>query len=414
MTQNGALGGESRIDIVVAGAGYVGLATAVAIAQAQPGLTVRIIDAAPEGAWQKDQRASAIAAAACRMLERLGCWSDIAPHAQAITEMIVTDSKTADPVRPVLLTFSGEVEAGEPFAHMVPNKELNAALRAKAEALGIKLTEGVSVTDFVTEPTFTRLTLSHGETVEASLLIAADGVKSRLREKAGIRTVHWDYGQSGIVCTVAHERPHHGRAVEHFLPAGPFAILPLTGNRSSIVWTEKTTEADRLVGADPLIFESELELRFGLELGEIRAEGKPRAFPLSLTLARDFVRPRFALVGDAAHGIHPIAGQGLNLGFKDAAALAETVVEAARLGQDVGALDILENYQRWRRFDTLRMGATTDVLNRLFSNESTLLRSIRDIGLGLVERMPPLKSYFIDQAASQERNEPRLLQGEAI
>lgn len=414
MSESDTLKNTTRADIVIAGAGYVGLATAVSIAQAQPSLSIRIVDAAPQGVWQKDERASAIAAAACRMLEQLGCWDDIAPHAQAITEMIVTDSKTADPVRPVLLTFSGEVAAGEPFAHMVPNKQLNAALRAKAQTLGIVLTENVSVIDFSAGPNSTRLNLSNGEAVDASLLIAADGVKSRLRDKAGIRTVHWDYGQSGIVCTVKHERPHHGRAVEHFLPSGPFAILPLTGNRSSIVWTEKTAEAERLVNADPLIFESELELRFGLELGEIRAENKPRAFPLSLTLARDFVRPRFALVGDAAHGIHPIAGQGLNLGFKDAAALAETVAEAARMGQDIGALDILENYQRWRRFDTLRMGATTDVLNRLFSNESSGLRSIRDIGLGLVERMPALKSYFIGQAASQQVNEPRLLQGKPI
>ena len=211
---------------------------------------------------------------------------------------------------------------------------------------------------------------------------------------AGIKTVTWEYGQSGIVCTVAHERPHDGRAEEHFLPAGPFAILPLTGNRSSIVWTERTADAEKLVAGDELVFEVELEQRFGLKLGEIRVEGKPRAWPLGLTLARDFVAPRFALAGDAAHGIHPIAGQGLNLGFKDAAALAETVVEADRLGQDIGALDVLERYQRWRRFDTVQMGITTDVLNRLFSNDFGPLRALRDIGLGLVDRMPRLKEFL--------------------
>ena len=236
---------------------------------------------------------------------------------------------------------------------------------------------------------------------------------------AGIRTVHWDYGQSGIVCTVRHERPHNGRAEEHFLPAGPFATLPLApdengNNRSSIVWTERTEDADRLVADDLIVFEHELEQRFGLELGEIHVEGKPRAWPLGLTLARDFVKDRFALVGDAAHGIHPIAGQGLNLGFKDAAALAETIVEADRLGQDIGALDVLQRYERWRRFDTVQMGVTTDVLNRLFSNDIAPVRAVRDIGLGLVERMPRLKEFFIRQASGLSPAAPRLLRGEAI
>ena len=231
---------------------------------------------------------------------------------------------------------------------------------------------------------------------------------------AGIKTVSWEYGQSGIVCTVAHERPHNGRAEEHFLPAGPFAILPLPGNRSSIVWTERTADAERLVAGDPFLLEAELEQRFGLKLGEITVEDKARAWPLGLTLARAFVAPRFALAGDAAHGIHPIAGQGLNLGFKDAAALAETIVEADRLGQDIGALDVLQGYERWRRFDTLQMGVTTDVLNRLFSNDIAPIRTIRDIGLGLVDRMPRLKQFFIRQASGLAGETPRLLRGEAI
>jgi 2-octaprenyl-6-methoxyphenol hydroxylase len=231
---------------------------------------------------------------------------------------------------------------------------------------------------------------------------------------AGIRTLQWDYGQSGIVCTVAHERPHGGRAEEHFLPSGPFATLPLTGNRSSIVWTEKTGDAERLVADEPLVFETELERRFGLQLGELRVEGKPHAWPLGLTLARDFVKPRFALAGDAAHGIHPIAGQGLNLGFRDVAALAETIVEAHRLGLDPGSLAVLQRYERWRRFDTLEMGATTDVLNRLFSNDNPALRILRDVGLGLVDRLPALKRMFIREAAGAGGDLPRLLRGEGI
>lgn len=402
------------VDILIAGAGYVGLATAVSICRAQPGLKVALVDAAPEGVWQRDGRASAIAAAACRMLQRLDCWKEIEPEAQPITEMIITNSRTSDPVRPAFLTFGGEAEEGEPFAHMVMNRVLNGALRTRAAECGIEIIEGVAVEGFADLGGHVEARLADGSTCTARLLIAADGVRSRLRDMAGIKTVHWDYGQSGIVCTVAHERPHNGRAEEHFLPAGPFATLPLKGNRSSIVWTERTADAERLVKEDDLIFEQELELRFGLKLGEIRVDGPRRAWPLGLTLARDFVKPRFALAGDAAHGIHPIAGQGLNLGFRDAAALAEVLVEADRLGEDIGALNVLQRYERWRRFDTVQMGVTTDVLNRLFSNDITPVRALRDFGLGLVERMPAMKRYFIKQASGLTAGTPRLLRGEAI
>lgn len=406
-----------RIDILVAGAGYVGLSVAVAIKDAAPSLSILVVDAAPEGVWRRDQRASAIAAAASRMLLRLGVWPSIEPEAQPIEEMIVTDSKTSDVVRPVFLTFGGGGgRAGsEPFAHMVANTVLNGALRERAEALGIEVRPSTAVTAIDELPGAMRVRLGGGDTVEARLLVACDGVKSAIRQMAGIRTVHKDYGQMGIVATVAHERPHGGRAEEHFLPGGPFAILPLKGNRSSLVWTEPKREADRLMAADEMLFELELEQRFGHKLGTLTLEGGRRAFPLGLTIARDFVKPRLALAGDAAHGIHPIAGQGLNLGFKDAAALAETVVEAARLGQDIGALDVLQTYQRWRRFDTVQMGVTTDVLNRLFSNDNALLRGVRSFGLSLVDRMPPVKDMFIAQAAGTARGpQPRLLAGEAI
>jgi len=407
------------LDVLVAGAGYVGLAAAVSLKQARPSLAVAVVDAAPAGAWQRDGRCSAIAAAASRMLDRLGVWAELAPTAQAITDMVITDSRAADPVRPTFLTFDGEVAPGEAFAHMVANRDLNGALRRQAQMLGIDLIEGVAVQGFDTGTGGVTVHLADGATLKARLLVAADGVKSRLRDMAGIKTVRWDYGQSGIVCTVGHERPHNGRAEEHFLPAGPFATLPLKtdengANRSSIVWVERTADAEALVAGDDLVFEMELERRFGLKLGEIRVLDKPRAWPLGLTLARAFVAPRLALAGDAAHGIHPIAGQGLNLGFKDVAALAEVVVEADRLGQDVGALDVLERYQQWRRFDTLSMGVTTDVLNRLFSNDIGPLRAARDLGLGLVERMPRLKGFFIRQASGLSGDTPRLLRGEAI
>ena len=409
---------KPRIDVLVAGAGYVGLSVAVAIKDAAPDLAIRVVDAAPDGVWRRDGRASAIAAAASRMLERLGVWSAIQPEAQPINEMIVTDSRTSDAVRPVFLTFGGALEGrggSEPFAHMVANTVLNGALRERAEALGIEIRSGTAVTAIDEVPGAMRVSLAGGEAIEARLLVACDGVKSAIREMAGIRTVHKDYGQMGIVATVAHERPHEGRAEEHFLPGGPFAILPLKGNRSSLVWTEPSREADRLMAADEMLFELELEQRFGHKLGTLTLEGGRRAFPLGLTIARDFVKPRLALAGDAAHGIHPIAGQGLNFGFKDAAALAETVVEAARLGQDIGALDVLQTYQRWRRFDTVQMGVTTDLLNRLFSNDNAFLRGVRSFGLSVVDRLPPVKDMFIAQAAGTVRGaQPRLLAGEAI
>ncbi|WP_062228309.1 ubiquinone biosynthesis hydroxylase [Aureimonas frigidaquae] len=404
-----------RFDIVIAGGNHVGLSTALSIRSFAPHLSVLVVDAAPEHAGIGEGRASAVAAAAVRMLDRLGVWQDMAGEAQPINEMIVTDSRLSDTVRPTFLTFDGAIAEGEPFAYMVPNPVMTAPLRAKAAELGIDVRFGTAVTAMSASNGHRRLTLSDGRFVDARLVVAADGARSRLRDMAGIGTVYNDYKQSGIVVTVAHERPHDGRAEEHFLPSGPFAILPLKGNRSSLVWTEPTREAERLVTAHPLVFETELERRFGLKLGALTVEGKPRAYPLGLRLVRAFVAPRFALVGDAAHGLHPIAGQGLNYGYKDVAALAETVVEADRLGLDIGALDVLQRYERWRRFDTLRMGMTTDVLNRLFSNDNPILRQVRSLGLSLVDRVPRLKDYFIGQAAGlSDEDSPRLLRGEAI
>lgn len=403
------------IDMLVVGGGYVGLSVAASVKQAAAHLSIEVLEAAPEEAWKKDNRASAIIAAASRLLTVLGAWPMILPEAEPIRRMVVTDSRPGDPVRPVFLTFDGDVEEGQPFAHMVPNTAMVGALRSVCERLSVPIRHQTTVTAFANEGAFLRVTLPGGEEIRTRLLVACDGVRSTLRDMAGIKTVHWDYGQSGIVTTVEHERPHNGTAEEHFLPAGPFATLPLTGNRSSLVWTERTEDANRLVAGDDLIFEDELERRFGHKLGKLKVVGGKRAFPLGLRLARAFVAPRFALAGDAAHGIHPISGQGLNLGFKDVAALAETIVEADRLGLDIGSLNTLERYQSWRRFDTFRMGVTTDVLNRLFSNDIAPIRIARDFGLGLVERLPKLKSYFIGEAAGLAvPSNPRLLNGQEI
>ncbi|MCG5481293.1 MAG: ubiquinone biosynthesis hydroxylase [Ensifer alkalisoli] len=403
------------IDVLIAGGGYVGLSLAVSLKKSARHLDVLVADGAPEGAWEKDERASAVALAAERMLDILGVWSAIAPEAEPILKMVITDSKAADPVRPVFLTFEGDGGEGRPFAHMVPNTALVGALRDACADLGVSIRQSTMVESFQSSDHAVAVTLGGGEELEARLLVACDGVRSKLREAAGIKVVEFDYGQSGIVTTVEHERPHNGTAEEHFLPAGPFATLPLKNNRSSLVWTERTFDAERLVKGDDFLFQEELERRFGHKLGHLKVVGGRRAFPLGLTLAREFVAPRLALAGDAAHGIHPISGQGLNLGFKDVAALAETIVEADRLGLDIGSLAVLERYQTWRRFDTFRMGVTTDVLNRLFSNDIIPVRIARDVGLSLVDRLPPLKNFFIRQAAGTAgRSDPRLLAGEPI
>ena len=405
---------EKNYDILVAGGGYVGLSCAVAIKHSAPHLKVLVVDPAEDTMIDQDERSSAIAADASRMLTSLGVWQALVEKAQPITDMIVTDSKVSDITRPVFLTFANEREGDEPFAHMLANRELIKALRAKAETLGVERLQKASVDSFDEQASGMNVLLSSGQAIETRLLVACDGVRSRLREQSGIKTVYWPYDQKGIVCTVEHERPHHGRAEEHFLPSGPFAILPLKGNRSSLVWTEPTQNADALISSDDMVFEAELEQRFGRKLGSIKVVSKVQAFPLGLRLAREYVRNRFVLAGDAAHGVHPIAGQGLNLGFKDAAALAQTIVEADRLGQDFSTLDVLERYQSWRRFDSVQMGITTDLLNRLFSNDSSILRGARTFGLGVVDRLPGLKNWFIDRAAGENKSAPRLLRGEAI
>jgi 2-octaprenyl-6-methoxyphenol hydroxylase len=414
MSMNKARSSRQRTEVAVGGAGFAGLALAIALRQAlgDP-FAVTVIDPTLAHAQSKDPRASAIAAAARWLFEAIDVWDAVAPKAQPILDMVVTDSKLDDAVRPTFLTFGGDVEEGEPFAHMVENRHLVDALATKARDLGVDLRAG-AVAGFENAGNGVDVSLADGEVISARLLVGADGAHSLIRERAGIANHGWSYDQSAIVTTVAHEREHNGRADEHFLPAGPFAILPLTGKRCSIVWTENTREAQRIVALPDDEFHKELEKRFGLQLGELKVIGPRRAFPLGLFTARTFIGERLALIGDAAHIIHPIAGQGLNMGLRDVAALAEAIADAARLGLDPGGPDVLERYQRWRRFDTMTMGIATDGLNRLFSNHSDVLRLARDIGLGLVERMPALKRMFIREAAGFTGDVPKLLKGEAL
>ncbi|HEY5795462.1 MAG TPA: ubiquinone biosynthesis hydroxylase [Bosea sp. (in: a-proteobacteria)] len=410
---------DTREAIVIAGGGIAGLSLALALKQSLgSAYAIVVADPALAKTSRPDNRAYAVAAAARAMLGALGIWDAIAATAQPMTEMIVSDSRSGDVVRPVFLTFDGEVEPGQPFAYMVGSAALTAALTEACRAAGVVLrAEGVA--SFDSSEAGVAVSLSGGAELPARLLVAADGARSKLREQAGIGWVGWDYGQSGLVATIGHERPHGGRAVEHFLPSGPFAILPLTdggwlGHRSSIVWTERAENLPALLSLDDQDMLAEIERRFGLELGEISLESPVSAHPLGFGVARRFVGERLALLGDAAHLIHPIAGQGLNLGLKDVAALAEAIVDAARLGLDPGTADVLEGYERARRFDTIAMGAVTDGLNRLFSNDATPLRLARDLGLGLVDRLPELKRFFIREAAGVAGEPPRLMRGEAL
>jgi 2-octaprenyl-6-methoxyphenol hydroxylase len=402
-----------QVDVLIAGAGFAGLSLAIALRQGL-GAAFSVVVADPALACVAvDARASAIAAAARRLFEAIEVWDRVAELSEPILDMAVTDSELDDVVRPVFLTFGGEVAPGEPFAHMIENGPLVAALVDKARAEGVNLLS-VSVANFARARDEMLVQLADGSRIATRLLVAADGARSHVRELAGIQCYGWSYGQSAIVTTVAHERDHHGRAEEHFLPSGPFAILPLRNRRCSIVWTERATEAERIMTLDDAAFHAELEKRFGLRLGEITVAGPRRAYPLGFSVARAFIADRLALVGDAAHMIHPIAGQGLNMGLRDVAALAEAIVDAARLGLDPAGPDVLERYQRWRRFDTMTMGIATDGLNRLFSNHSDALRLVRDIGLGLVDRLPALKHVFIREAAGLVGDVPKLLKGEAL
>ncbi|MHB1102544.1 MAG: FAD-dependent monooxygenase [Devosia sp.] len=403
---------EELYDVAIVGGGPVGLTLALALVRSIEEVRVAILDRR-DFAVPRDQRASAIAAGVKRVFQSLGLWEALAPAASPILGMKITDSGTGDISRPLFLKFEGDVAPGEPFAHMLPNTATIGALLA---ALKGKLTfiAPVEIIGYSTDAALARLSLADGRMIAAPLVVASDGGNSALRGMAGISVIAHDYEQSGIVTTIAHELDHEGTAYEHFRPAGPFASLPLQGRRSSLVWTEGREEAARIRQLPLEEVATRIEAVMGSRLGAVTVEEKLQVFPLKLRIAREFVAPRLALIGDAAHVVHPIAGQGLNLGLKDVAALAEVVVEAMRLGLDHGAPDVLERYQRWRRFDTALMAMVTDVMNRLFSNDVAPVRALRDLGLGVVDRLPPLKEAMIARAAGLEQGGPRLLRGHPI
>lgn len=409
-----------KADILIAGGALNGLAAAVALAgpRALRPLDILVLDQAEPRNFARDSfdgRASAITASSRRMLEALGVWDEIAPHAEPMRDIIVTDAKPGADTRPALLHFGEEDHQGEASAYMVENRHLYGALLDMALASpNIRLKGNTRITTYGFGPGLARVSAASGDEAKASLLIAADGRASPARKAAGIDTYGWSYDQSGIVTTVAHERSHQGRAEEHFTPSGPFAILPLTENRSSLVWTERSADATRIMGLDDAGFLAELARRFGGHLGELKVVGPRHAYPLSMQIARSFVGERLALIGDAAHVIHPIAGLGFNLGLRDVAALAESVADAIKLGLDPGSASVLETYARWRRFDTVMTAVATDGLTRLFSNDNNALRTIRGLGLRAAGGLGALKGFFMREAAGETGRLPKLLQGEAV
>ncbi|MFV0493066.1 MAG: FAD-dependent oxidoreductase [Pseudorhodobacter sp.] len=399
-------------DILIVGGGLNGPALALALAQA--GFSVTVIDARPAPARAEvgfDGRAYALALASRRLLAAIGVWSDLADGAQPILEVKASDGRAGEGAAPFFLHFDhAEIEEG-PMGHMVEDRHLYAGFLAAMEQAGITLISNERVVGQMVDGTGVRVDLDSGGQVSAGLLIGCDGRGSGTATRAGIDRTGWSYGQTALVTAVAHEKPHEGIAHQFFMPEGPLAILPLMGNRSSIVWSEEVSRAATIQALSATDYLAALRPRFGEFLGRIELAGIRFTYPLSLSLAHRYVAPRVALVGDAAHGVHPIAGQGLNLGLRDVAALAEVVIEAARRGEDIGAIDVLERYEQWRRFDTTFLALGMDGVNKLFSNDNPLLRLGRDLGMGAVSALPGLRRRFIRQAAGLQGDLPRLLRG---
>ena len=401
-------------DIVIGGGGLTGLVLARALATAL-GSDARIAVIDPDATGVRaDPRSYALSAGSRRLLEAIGIWPAIAGDAQPVSGIDITDSALTDAIRPILLSYDTAVDDGEPGMWIVPASVIHSAsVAAVANLEGVTLIRAAAV-DFASDTAGSTVALGDGGSVRAGLVVACDGRQSPLRDAAGIKTVNWRYAQTGIVTTVRHERPHGGRAIQHFLPGGPFAILPLTGDRSCVTWTEEEDEAQRLLALDDAGFLAALEQRFGHRLGVLELAGPRAGWPLAMHLSRELIAPRFALVGDAVRGVHPIAGQGFNLGLRDVAALSECIVDAVRVGLDVGDATALEHYARWRRFDGAASAAAFSALNALFSQDNALLRSVRDAGLGVVDRMPALKRLLVSEASGLSGEVPRLMRDEPL
>ncbi len=410
------MGMKTDTDIIIVGGGLNGPALALALASG--GIRSVIVDAMPKAVRDDpefDGRSYALSLTSVNMLKALGIWGAIAENTQPMLDIVVTDGKAGEGASPLHLHFDHrEIEEG-PMGHMVEDRYLRHALLSALETepliehIAPQMVTGQSV-----EEGHASVTLSDGRTLTARLIVGCDGRKSQTAMRAGIQRSRKPYHQTGLVCAISHEKPHNGVAHQFFMPPGPLAILPLPGNRSSIVWTETTERAETIAAMSDEEYLQELRPRFGDFLGEITLTGARFAYPLDLTLAQSFTADRVALAGDAAHGVHYIAGQGLNLGLRDVAALAETLINAARRGEDIGSSIVLDTYAQWRRVDTTTLVASTDTINRIFSNDNPLVRLGRDLGMGAVNAIPAARRKLIREAAGLNGDLPRLMQGRQI
>jgi len=400
-------------DLIIVGGGLNG--PALALAAAQAGFTVTIIDSLPLDTRKRvdfDGRSYALAHASMRLLRGIGVWPAISDKAQPMLEIKVTDGRAGEGPSPWMMHFDhAEIEEG-PMGFMVEDRHLRRAfLDAVASDDRITQLSGEIVVAQAIDTAGATVTLASGTQINGKVLIGSDGRQSGTATRAGIKRTGWGYGQTAVVCAVKHEKPHGGIAHQFFMPSGPLAILPLTKDRSSIVWSETEANATALMAMNDADFLDALRPAFGSFLGQISLTGARFSYPLGLTLANSFIADRVALVGDAAHGVHPIAGQGLNAGLRDVAALAEVLEQARARGEDIGGAQSLARYQQWRRFDTATLALATDTFNRLFSNDNPFLRAARDIGMGLVNAAPGLRRSFIREAAGLTGDLPRLMRG---
>jgi len=406
---------EFDSDLIIVGGGLNG--PALALAAAQGGLSSTVVDALPvdnRKAHDFDGRSYALALASQRLLHAIGLWDGLATNAQPMLEIKVTDGRAGEGPSPFFLHFDhAEIEEG-PMGYLVEDRYLRRAFLDAMEAeplITLRHSETVVAQDTTKAAS---VTLASGEVLKGRVLVGSDGRRSGTAERAKIKRTGWGYGQTALVCAIEHEKPHGGIAHQFFMPSGPLAILPLTGNRSSIVWSETEDNAKRINALDDADYLNALRPAFGDFLGEIKLTGTRFTYPLNLTIANGFIGERLALIGDAAHGVHPIAGQGLNAGLRDVAALAEVMTMAARRGEDIASPLVLERYQQWRRFDTATLAVATDTFNKLFSNDNPLLRMGRDLGMGLINSVPSLRRNFMREAAGLTGDLPKLMTGHAL
>ena len=403
-------------DLIIIGGGLNG--PALALAAAQGGLSSTVIDALPvdtRKARAFDGRSYALALASQRLLNALGLWGRLAENAQPMFEIKVTDGRAGEGPSPFFLHFDhAEIEEG-PMGFLLEDRYLRRTFLDAMDAeplITMRHEETVVAQD--TDALGASVTLASGETLRGRILIGSDGRRSGTAERAKIKRTGWGYGQTALVCAIEHEKPHGGVAHQFFMPSGPLAILPLTGNRSSIVWSETEQNAKRIHALDDAAYLDALRPAFGDFLGDIKLAGARFTYPLNLTIAQSFISERLALIGDAAHGVHPIAGQGLNAGLRDVAALAEVMILATRRGEDIASPLVLERYQQWRRFDTATLAVATDTFNKLFSNDNPILRAGRDLGMGLINSVPSLRRNFMREAAGLTGDLPKLMTGRTL